>query len=196
LKPIIFNSESVRAILDGRKSQTRRVIKPQPKAVLSRIVNSDLWTYTLCDKEWKCPYGKIGSRLWVRETFSDYMGDIYYRASFQENPSSPEIPSWQSSIFMSKDLSRITLEITNIKVERVKDITEKDAKAEGCELQFKDGRYITDADPEHADCWDYKLAFEELWDYINEKRGFGWEKNPFVWVIEFKVAKNRKERTG
>jgi len=162
MKPIIFNSEMVRAILDEKKTQTRRVIKPQPKAVLSQLENSNLWTYTLCEKEWKCPYGKVGDKLWVRETWANCKGlgivdenenpaEIIYRA---DEPWAEEWKgNWKPSIFMPHCYTRITLEITNIRVERVQDITEYDAKAEGVKEFPKDFKEQL-----------YYKCFRDLWN--------------------------------
>ena len=174
-RPILYQPEMVRATLDDRKSMTRRVIKPQPGAVLSRIENTNLWTYTLCEREWKCPYGILGDRLWVREIWARVKdrGDnglgIVYRATTER-----KIRKWKPSIFMPYHCRRINLEITNIRVERVQDISEEDAIAEGIGHGFQmnagwpDYRHIRngicDLTQDTA-----RMSFATLWDSINAK---------------------------
>jgi hypothetical protein len=186
-RPILFNGKMVRAILDGRKTQTRRVIKPQPLGIdqyTTWIVN-DAWQTGHVDVD--CPYGAPGDRLWVRETFTapmEYNGfkpselpencDFIYR---EESPGYriKELGSrWFPSIFMPRWASRITLEVTAVRVERVQDISPKDALAEG------DVEALTN--PRHKETsidW-----YHNLWDSIN---GAGsWASNPWVWVVEFR----------
>ena len=150
-RPILFSGEMVRAILDGRKKQTRRVVK------LATFPNI-----------FKCPYGKPGDRLWVRETFMPMPhlnAKVFYRATDRLVGG-----RWRPSIFMPRALSRITLEITAIGCEPLNDISENDACWEGIQI------------PEDHD---YIGAYRNLWESIN---GVGsWEKNPWVWVIVFKV---------
>lgn len=161
--PIIFSTEMVRAILDGRKTMTRRVINHPERYEHIRE----------CD--FCCPYGQVGDKLWVRESFlikHDYKtpkGFPYYKTNFCDD----KITKWKPSIFMPRWASRITLEITGIRVERLQEISEQDAKDEG--ICFYDDNAVD--------------VFRELWDSINAKRGYSWESNPFVWVIEFKWMK-------
>ena len=156
--PIIFSGEMVRAILAERKAQTRRVIKPQPKGPC--FIGQG-------------PYGQLGDRLWVKETFAGKK-DVVYKATNKDNIRY----SWKSSIFMPRWASRITLEITDVRVERLQDITLDDIHAEGSLI----------ADEQGAAGW-----YMDLWDFLNAKRGFGWETNPFVWVISFKrIEQGRK----
>lgn len=208
---IIFNGEMVRAILDGRKTQTRRVVKPP---LHCRSTGCELTPGELSDREVNsvdtlCPYGGPGDRLWVRETFARFEQITVYRADCLNGNGVEDADSmrcrldykvkWRPSIFMPKWASRITLEIVSVRVERVQDITDDDAKAEGIE-----GRFHPD-DP-HLWTWkDYTTSawapqprfhygssvtpvstYEGLWDSINAKRGFGWATNPWIWRIEFK----------
>ncbi|MDY3694589.1 MAG: hypothetical protein SO066_07965 [Proteus mirabilis] len=197
---IIFNAEMVRAILDGRKTQTRRVMKVQP------VLNGDRWEVYSASVEkgnksipvtpWgsienNCPFGKVGDRLWVRETFGnrvvrDALGGtgefITYRASEPDAvyctcASGDDIPmKWKPSIHMPRWASRITLEITDVRVERLNDISNDDAKSEGCWYGRGGGtpdKALTPSD-----------QFPTLWEEIY---GDGsWSSNPWVWVIEFK----------
>lgn len=197
-RPILFSTEMVRAILDGRKSQTRRIIKPQPMGEkFSAFIGgyddipkmARFWTSDLSGnnnpliQDIKCPYGQIGDILWVRETWQRIEGDrIIYKAD-------PIVwgGKWKPSIFMPKVASRIKLKVTNIRVERVQDITEEDAVAEGCERAIKwihTGK-IEFIDESHVfyKHSTYKDGHEMLWNKINGKDS--WQSNPWVWVIEF-----------
>ena len=197
-RPILFSGEMVRAILDGRKTQTRRVMKPQPDHFhvfdgVSTPCGSDLGLLPgpTCTGEIPCPYGKPGDRLWVREAFycndyryphaepSELLEEMMYRAD-HESPCRCEEPldgHWKPSIHMPRWASRITLEVTNVRVERLQEISEEDAWAEGVRCL-----------PMHNnDCYgeDFRDAFQRIWDDINGKK-HPWRSNPFVWVVEFK----------
>lgn len=210
-RPILFSGEMVRAILDGRKTQTRRVIKPQPSGMLE-WVKSKIYVACSSDSSFRramrphCPYGKVGDVLWVRETFcklshgsnaDDNHHDIKFRADSEINV------KWKPSIFMPKKLSRITLEITDIRVERLQDISEDDAMDEGVDF-FKSGDsfegdlsyYFKDylckgiEVDDDGEIIHYNNTFEDdsissfqsLWQSINGN----WDDNPWVWVVEFK----------
>lgn len=203
-RPIIFNTEMIKAILDGRKIQTRRVVKPQPEYRENESVPGNFGTFfhgwnldhnavTVDDIVKYCPYGQVGDRLWMRETHrysirgkgeDDYVDIIEYKNGKDKDILEKGLVSnmnglWRPSIHMPRWASRINLEITNIRIERVQDITEDDAIAEGI--------YI---DPEESRNFNFFTAqeiFKDLWDSINEKRGYGWDTNPWVWVVEFKV---------
>lgn len=181
MKPIIFSTEMVRALLDGRKTQTRRVIKPQP--------TTKTWEKYL-QEEQPCylnPYGQPGDVLWVRETWADLRGmgfgkEFAYRADSwcgdHEDSDSMRCRldygvKWKPSIHMPRKAARLFLEITDIKVERVQDIDDDDAIDEGVGGNINEGP---------------TAAFAELWDTINAKRGYSWESNPWCWVIEFRRA--------
>lgn len=208
-RPILSSAPMARAILDGRKTQTRRVIKPQP---VEGVYKGDGITPTYSWKDrintvrpiWPdvmaqfSPYGKAGDRLWVRETWQinhvNYdrgpipkmapadirlPDDILYRADgeFSEQFEIDEGDSaWRPSIFMPRWASRITLEITDVRVERVQEITHRDALAEGVAYDLsKDGGAPVP-------------QFQRLWDDINAKRGYGWDMNPWVWIVTFKLV--------
>jgi len=190
-RPIIMSAESVKAILDGRKTQTRRIVKVANDEPCGVGVHFDgktkglkaFYINTNGDiNDYRCPYGQAGERLWVKENLEkEQYGAISYAANHEFIPETSWV--WKndklSAMFMPKGLSRITLEITNIRVERLQDITEKDAKAEGCD--------VTDNDL--IACYNYENArnkYEKLWNKLNAKRGYSWDTNPFVWVIEFR----------
>ncbi len=227
--PILFSTEMVKAILDGRKTQTRRIAKlPEkwhrgfkafennPNGAEEFVIHGDCGTETIY-----CPYGALGDRLWVRETWllngSANTLRIQYKASDSEyrpddkkwcgrlvSKHAPEhisdaqnmwdkhnekikgleIP-WRSSRFMPKWAARIFLEITNIRVERVQDISWEDIIAEGCDVKKPTGDPAIDDFTAGVEVID---TFHWLWDSLNTKRGYGWDKNPWVWVIEFKLA--------
>ena len=179
-RPIIFSCEMVRAVLDGRKTMTRRVVVPQP----------EYGAYPHHDEADGVAFANPGSfhkyrflpndHLWVRETWycdnpsraQDILSrgeGLYYKAT-EEHPGI--FPKWRPSIFMPRWASRITLEITDIRVERLQHISEKDAVKEG--LISDEINQITAAE-----------NFENLWDSINGKK-YPWASNPWVWVIEFR----------
>lgn len=189
-KPILFNTEMVRAILDGRKSQTRRVIKPQPAAQLSKIENSELWTFTNCEQEWKPKY-QPGDRLWVRETWKqveidDQIGTRIYPPVYKadEPPYQGGDCHWEPPIFMPKKYARIWLEVLDVRVERVKQMKLGEMISEGIK-KVPDG--------EGGINWTVMMSrMAYLWDSINKKRGYSWELNPWVWVYEFKRIKPKE----
>ncbi len=193
---IIFNAEMVRAILDGRKTQTRRVMNNQPCTLSGETISvhqddfNFRWAGDLHNDTsgwFHCPLGKIGDRLWVRETwrkfdFSDECGcseypcgcpengAIMYRATQDDGES-----KWTPSIHMPRRYSRITLDITNVRVERLKDAGDTEFKAEGYPLE----RELTGGSMDPF-CW-----FRNLWDSVSPTN-FKYGDNPWVWVIEFK----------
>ena len=213
VRPILFNTEMVAAIIDGRKTQTRRLINPQPtfkdgtgfywKGYMYGI-GSDYAETVRNFTRTNCPIGCVGDQLWVRETYcygridehdstepasrylyvddSDY-GDgqtypIYKQMVLSDGIECDEV-KWKPSIHMPRSASRITLEITKIRVERLNDISDKDAKAEGFDYShnpsvIRMGRATDDA----------KTNFSNTWKAIYGTDS--WEQNQWVWVIEFK----------
>jgi len=179
-RPILFSGEMVRATLNGLKTQTRRIIKPQPKLSdkITKITNMVPGFVDATGGEFRCPYGKVGDRLWVRETFViTGIGACFYRADGEI-----EVRDWvwRPSIFMPREYSRISLEITNVRAERLQDISEEDAQAEGVRLGFDwiDNLPVLPAN--------FRAGFRLLWNSINTKRGYDWDSNPWVWVVEFR----------
>ncbi len=220
MKPILFKSDMVRAILEGRKTETRRIFKKQPTGLFQRIAHTLGYPASLGwlragfgEKEdpnfYKCPYGRVGDRLWVRETvciaprnwappdqcISDddgYYHFVKYRATDPDEDVMRDYKlKWTPSIFMPRWASRIILEITEISVERVKDITDTGCVNEGL-IQDWDGSHHWYQFPEghkefNSASQNPKYAFRLLWDSINEKRGYSWQSNPWGWVIKFKL---------
>jgi len=198
-RPILFNSEMVKAVLDGRKTQTRRIIVPQPiKEGWDGLVKTYKWgekhgLYRIDELIEECPYGQTGDRLWVRETFQTlgnkqntvYRADGKAKLTWDVGGQKGEelVNKWRPSIFMHRWASRITLEITGVRVERVQDIKVADIEAEGHQpFVYPDGRRELSSAESYS--W-----FINLWNSINEKRGYGWEVNPWCWCISFKVVK-------
>lgn len=231
--PILFQTDMVQAILQGRKTMTRRLFNPQPMdcgelhkqyteaswknepANFVESITKGFWYCQYCgngvrlgdyNPGIKCPYGTVGDVLWVRETWNERNGEYAYKASpdlfkktnwFKEIrsaykianlPTPDDVLKWKPSIFMPRVASRITLKITNIKVERVQDISEEDAIKEGVfNMIDKDGNYNV--------YWDYikkspikgfltaKESFRSLWISINGQES--WDSNPFCWCVEF-----------
>ncbi len=191
-RPILFNGAMVRAILEGRKTVTRRQINPQfpssVKEVLPYVAHRDIWVPRdpeSPDEPWEeqvrvCPYGKPGDRLWVRETFAVY-GDekfaaIHYRADRPHDVGRKGV-GYKPSIHMPRWACRILLEITNVRVERLQDITEEQAEAEGvraCEH---------DLDPD-GNCYSATELLSILWSSLYGVDNYN--ANPWVWVVEFK----------
>lgn len=180
-RPILFSGPMVRAILDGTKTQTRRVVKPQPTAGFDPY-GSPMYATPAGPRIIPCPYGIPGDRLWGRETFAQGVegcdGGISYRADHADpkgdGPAHPM--KWRPSIFMPRAASRILMEITDVRVQRLQEISEDDARAEGCAPVVNDDGSV--------DCGTRKTTFSLLWESIN---GAGsWHANPWVWAITFR----------
>lgn len=235
-RPILFSGAMVRAILEGKKTQTRRVVKPQPKLFNGRAGTEDCgWPINEKGVLIECPYGTVGDRLWVRETWYEPLTNYNYTGDLKDHgsPSDPcygyradakflcgkEINdcgiSWKPSIYMPRKACRITLEIEGIRVERLQDISEYSAKAEGVEPLFSEEqiRQTPDlASPKNgyknylwhgyfgscgvgnskSDAWYYQYSnYQKARDSFSSLweliNGAGsWESNPWVWVLEFK----------
>ena len=190
-RPILFSAPMVRATLEGRKTQTRRVIKPQPEMVEDRRTTAwegDPATLLrlLKANNRGCPYGKPGDRLWVRETcklksygkpISEGWGGtiVEYKDENKKEVlnkyATGTNDKWRPSIHMPRWASRITLEVTGIRVERLRDITLQDVLAEGCMLSTSK---------------DEPLDYQNLWESINGPEL--WASNPWVWVVEFRIG--------
>ena len=171
--PILFSAKIVRAILAGKKSQTRRIVKQDPQG---KIPFTD---------ELPCPYGHTGDFLWVREVPRNER--LLWNWAFT-NPVEPAYeatpPRWIPSIHMPRMASRITLEITELRIERLNNISESDAIAEGCQAWEENGQVTDTAVSDYA----------HLWNEINLERGYSWESNPFVWVVSFQPARGLTKR--
>jgi hypothetical protein len=187
---LIMTAESVRAIFDGRKSQTRRV------ANLSKRPGVKYEGYDPRGDEYlRCPFGQRGDRLWVRETWAavddvDPSQGALYRAHPMYDLCEPSDFAWpwKSPMIMPRWASRLTLELTAVRVERLQSISEADAKAEGAAPEFEvDLSTFTGGSAKRlAALSTYRLGYKHAWDRINEARGYPWSANPWVWVLEFR----------
>lgn len=226
IKPILFNTEMVRAILDGRKTCTRRIVK-------DGIPDDAMWGYTAFTPKgyiscrgvyadgygegfYKLPY-QPGDILYVRETWSEWTDGYLYKAWNSPFPQAGESPAmkWHPSIHMPKEAARIWLKVTDVRVERLQDITEDGAEAEGmpdsldypvdkayCPLCKGEGiigtvdvHSLGHMDVDCPYCDSYRKRFENLWNSINQKSldSYGWDANPWVWVIEFERCEKPQE---
>lgn len=194
-KPILFNTQMVRAILDGRKTCTRRIVKPQPTAHYG----------AQCIKP---PY-QPGDIIYVRETWHKYikrvgkgqnchLAEFYgYKASVANSEDAGE--PWKPSIHMPKEAARIWLKVTDVRVERLQNITPKDAENEGVgnlfyeDIGYSEKNYGTEVDSEYGIA---KEQFAWLWESTIKKSDidrYGWDVNPWVWVIEFERCEKPKD---
>ena len=197
-RPILFSAPMVRAILAGTKTQTRRVVKLKPWHQIEERDDGSPWPWMHdndrdADHWLPCPYGQPGDRLWVRETWCGPFkwgkndGKFAYRADpeslWPENIRTPYLSLWKPSIHMPRWASRITLEVTGVRVERLQDISEADAQAEGArECDPVSGREVLLAGPSQRGS--FVLHYRDIWEQINGPGS--WDANPWVWVVEFK----------
>jgi hypothetical protein len=162
-RPILFSAPMVRAILEGRKTQTRRIVKPEHVAAYHDDV-------PILFKRF--PYGKPGDRLWVRETWGMFEETHKCIPHYRATHATDVVPRWRPSIHMPRWASRITLEVESVRVERLKECSDADALAEGCSsADMQSGDRLQD-------------VYRRLWESINGPGS--WEANPWVWVVEFK----------
>lgn len=192
-RPILFSGEMVRAILDGRKTQTRRVVTV-PRGGGKRCVP---WAPYYIEEdgrllyqneageyhpmEGRCPYGAEGTKLWVRETFCRCETATCFKAGDGDHENCGDFKRWKPSIHMPRALSRLLLEVKAVRVERLQEITWEDAVAEGIECPWPHGQWAGMPGRKPIAL----RKFSKLWDSINAKRGFSWVSNPFVWVVTF-----------
>lgn len=224
-RPILFNGAMVRALLDGSKTQTRRVVKELPGGRGGPVGDHVKWWEpgTEDPARWcghdglgslgwlKCPYGVPGDRLWVRETWAPVdsmiagheLEDAHcvgYRSTesarycwHDAEQTEAEVygwdwgmVKWKPSIFMPRFASRLTLEVTDVRVERVADISPEDAKAEGAAYRITPGGDLSGVF-EGCGPINYPAHFRDLWDSINGSTpGRSWDDNPWVWIVDFK----------
>lgn len=188
-KPILFNSEMVRALIDGRKTQTRRPVKPQPDDDgLAFHIKDNAWSDT-SGKIYKNPLGEPGCLLWVREKFcfEPYDGTtVPYESTIRENIGIEGI-KWKPSIHMPRWASRITLKVARVTVHRLQDITGRDIMAEGVDNGI--------SNPTMNARWEnmQRMAFKDLWDSIYGQ-DFPLISNPWVYACEFEVIKKNIDK--
>lgn len=187
-RPILFSGPMVRAILAGTKTQTRRIVKPQPPSRWNHLHGAVFCSGEhersggcLGDAVLPCPYGVPGDRLWVRETWGEFGPTIDAEQDFRYRADGYQPPAgrvWRPSVHMPRWALRITLEITDVRVERLQDISEESARAEGA-IGWSERL------PGRWDCrGTARDAFRDLWQSINGPDS--WDPNPWVWVISFR----------
>lgn len=223
MKPILFNTEMVRAILEGRKTVTRRVIRPEPgehgleysKPLWKRRTQQPCWH--CAGREYNPPY-QPGDILYVRETWAPLYPDMYsdvicgyiykaeplsvgnYDRRFPNGENYKWEGKWRPSIHMPKEAARLFLRVTSVRVEHLQDITEEQARAEGAEpfCLSTDGEGVPDSERT------WHEVGPALWDFIRiwystikpaDREKYGWDVNPFVWVIEFERYKLEENET-
>ena len=209
-KPILFNTEMVKAILKGRKTVTRRVVKPsqymglekniEPKKSVERAIYryKGITDYDVVNMNFKPPY-QVNDILYVRETWHKYikrvgkgescrLQEFYgYRASIANSEDAHE--PWKPSIHMPKEAARLFLRVTSVKVERLQDMNEVDTAKEGIRPDIQTQSLDN---PDFIENWGGLIIFKELWDSTIKKNQidtYGWNANPYVWVIEFEKIK-------
>ena len=199
IKPILFNTEMVRAILDGRKDATRRIVK-------GFIPDDAVWGYTAftpkgyisCRGTFADVYGEkffklpceSGDILYVRETWKKAPNGYYYYEDWQRNDIA-DVTKWKPSIHMPKEAARIWLKVTGVRMERLQEITEVGIQKEGVEVDPKECAGKFDFISELF------LLFQRLWNSTIKKSNldrYGWDANPWVWVIEFERCEKPTER--
>ena len=195
IKPILFNTEMVRAILDGRKTCTRRICKDANECTVPdmEFYNADKRTYAvhnfankeqmeqLSTAERTCPIC-TGDILYVREAWKEAPKGYYYYEDWQKDDIA-DVTKWKPSIHMPKEAARIWLKVTNVRVERLQEITEVQAQAEGCNSGLLTGACTA------------RGQFEDLWNSTVKKSDidrYGWDANSYVWVIEFERCEKPK----
>lgn len=177
-RPILFSGPMVRAILDGRKTQTRRLVKLTDSGRVKEPGSPRNWHLDDHAAVNACPFGRPGDRLWVRETFRACSDRVLYAAT-EERP----MLGWEPSIFMPRKWSRLTLEITDVRVQRLQEISEQDATAEGLGAGVVSHGWQRNAVVLSSAVGRFRM----LWDQINGKRA-PWESNPWAWAITFRRA--------
>lgn len=232
-RPILFSAPMVRAILDGKKTQTRRVVTPQPSADWDGRMLECVWYHPSIERRgqlepgpeifgfaddregWKCPYGAPGARMYIKESAWMYCerrpngttktgrakwvyvplesAPVHYAVDGHKpttavvHPETKNQWGWRLKVarFLPRWASRITLEVTDLSVERVQHICEADAIAEG----FQGRRWDEKQKDYDSSSLSGRDRFRDLWNDLNAPRGFGWKENPWVWVVEFRRVK-------
>ena len=205
MKPILFNTDMARGLQNGTKTATRRVVKPQPRYSLARMPlgpHKGEWheynESSLKDPTITSPWGYQytspcypGDILYVRETWTKLLGHYLYKAD--QKPGMKNAGKWHPSIHMPREAARIFLRVTDVRVERLQDITEEQAQAEGA----IDNRYLIHSpDNEYGTLHSAREHFAGIWDSTikpADRALYGWEANPWVWIIEFERCEKPEE---
>lgn len=193
IKPILFNTEMVRAILDGRKSCTRRLVKPEPQGYFE-VSEEPLYIYDTDGNQGKItpPY-QPSDILYVRESYSELTFGYVYKADGENIDHLGNVIKWHPSIHMPKEAARIWLKVTDVRVERLQEITEEQACMEGTDpwdeaCYENNGWHPAFSDPDSGGDPNMIDGFHKLWNSTIKKSDldrYGWDANPWVWAIEY-----------
>lgn len=217
IKAILFNAEMVRAILEGRKSCTRKIVKPQqligmlpdkckngaPEKFLKEKKlmfkpYCDMTDIELINTAYKAPY-QLGDILYVRETWKKALNGYYYYEDWQRNDIA-DVTKWKPSTRMPKEAARIWLKVTNVRVERLQEITDEQAKREGIQYDECPTGFTWKQETDMHNCYTTPIgAMQALWNSTIKKSdldGYGWDANPWVWTIEFERCEKPEEISG
>ncbi len=217
IKAILFNTEMVRAILEGRKSCARRIVKPQqligmlpdkckngaPEKFLKEKKlmfkpYCDMTDIELINTAYKAPY-QPGDILYVRETWKKAPNGYYYYEDWQRNDIA-DVTKWKPSIRMPKEAARIWLKVTNVRVEHLQEITDEQAKREGIQYDECPTGFTWKQETDMHNCYTTPIgAMQALWNSTIKKSdldGYGWDANPWVWTIEFERCEKPEEISG
>lgn len=217
IKAILFNTEMVRAILEGRKSCARRIVKPQqligmlpdkckngaPEKFLKEKKlmfkpYCDMTDIELINTAYKAPY-QPGDILYVRETWKKAPNGYYYYEDWQRNDIA-DVTKWKPSIRMPKEAARIWLKVTNVRVEHLQEITDEQAKREGIQYDECPTGFTRKQETDMHNCYTTPIgAMQALWNSTIKKSdldGYGWDANPWVWTIEFERCEKPEEISG
>lgn len=217
IKAILFNTEMVRAILEGRKSCARRIVKPQqligmlpdkckngaPEKFLKEKKlmfkpYCDMTDIELINTAYKAPY-QPGDILYVRETWEKAPNGYYYYEDWQRNDIA-DVTKWKPSIRMPKEAARIWLKVTNVRVEHLQEITDEQAKREGIQYDECPTGFTWKQETDMHNCYTTPIgAMQALWNSTIKKSdldGYGWDANPWVWTIEFERCEKPEEISG
>lgn len=221
-KPILFSTPTVQAILEGRKTQTRRVVRPQSFLtsdtgywfdIADQVLRNRTNNAWVANRDGRTPFMPCytpGDVLWVRETWSEvhctwkdtqpYMPMKFEKGRFiyKADAGNPDDFSWKPSIYMPHKAARIFLRVTDVRVERVNDISPSDCLYEGisnnicydCILERGECKPQRDVDRFCGNDEQVIEQYADLWDFLYAKRGYGWNANPWVWVYEFERVNN------
>lgn len=192
IKPILFNTEMVRAILDGRKSCTRRLVKPEPQGYFEVSENHCIYDTDGNQGKITPPY-QPSDILYVRESYSELTFGYVYKADGENIDHLGNVIKWHPSIHMPKEAARIWLKVTDVRVERLQEITEEQACMEGTDpwdeaCYENNGWHPTFSDPDSGGDPNMIDGFHKLWNSTIKKSDldrYGWDANPWVWAIEY-----------
>lgn len=200
-KPILFNTEMIKSILEGRKTVTRRIIKQQPKTIIPDHIKRTPLAFWIDNSKWIKPPYQVGDVLWVKETFEEieeqlpesYETESYILPAVRDFHFTGKHIRYIPNIHMPKSAARIFLKVTDVRVERLQNITEDEAFEEAVTKELRNALgYSAAVSEETFNITQCKDTFKLLWNSTVNKKDldmYGWNANPFVWVVEFERVK-------